>query len=65
MAGRDWVALFLVRHRSLSIRKPEDTSTARAIDFNRIAVNQFLDLLMGVIDKYKITPEEIWKCDET
>lgn len=65
MAGRDWVHLFLKRHSSLSIRRPENTSAARAMGFNRVAVNQFFDLLVDVIDKYKLTAEQIWNCDET
>ena len=41
-AGRDWLAGFLKRHRTISIRQPEATSAARATGFNKPRVEAFL-----------------------
>lgn len=65
MAGYDWYRGFLKRHpKKLSIRKPQSTSKYRAIGFNKIATNNFYDLLESVI-KYKLTPDRIFNVDET
>lgn len=65
MAGEDWMSQFLTRHVQLSVRKPEATSGARAMGFNRPVVRQFFKLLSEIIDKHKLTPERIYNCDET
>ncbi|CAD6223960.1 GSCOCG00005411001-RA-CDS, partial [Cotesia congregata] len=66
MAGRDWCRAFLKRHaKELSIRKPQSTSKYRAIGFNKIATQNFYDLLESVIIKYKLTPDRIFNVDET
>lgn len=54
MAGQDWMNSFLLRHPDLSLRKPEATSGARAMGFNKVAYIQFFNLLTGCIDKYKL-----------
>lgn len=65
MAGADWLKGFLKRHQNLSIRKPEATSAARAMGFNKVAVNKFYQLLGDVYDKFKLTADKIYNCDET
>lgn len=65
MAGVDWLKGFLRRHPDLSIRKPEATSAARAMGFNKVAVSKFNQLLGEIYDKYKLTPDKIYNCDET
>ena len=65
MAGVDWLKSFLKRHPDISYRKPEATSAARAMGFNKIAVNDFFKLLETAIDKYQITPQNIYNVDET
>lgn len=65
LAGQDWVKGFLTRHPILSIRTPENTSGARAMGFNKVAVSQFMSLLNEVIDKHKLTADKIFNCDET
>ncbi|XP_030757332.1 uncharacterized protein LOC115883165 [Sitophilus oryzae] len=65
MAGKDWMQCFLKRHPTLTLRKPESTSGARAMGFNKVAVAQFFHLLLETVDKYKLAGERIYNCDET
>lgn len=64
-AGLEWVRGFLVRHPNLSIRKPEPTSAARAMGFNRVSVEKFFNLLTNIVDTHKLTADRIYNCDET
>ncbi|XP_072395378.1 uncharacterized protein [Diabrotica undecimpunctata] len=64
-AGLDWVKGFLNRHPNLSLRKPEATSSARAMGFNKVAVKQFFDLLSNILDTHQLTGDRIYNCDET
>lgn len=64
-ASRDWLTNFLKRNGSLSIRKPEATSQARAAGFNEPVVQIFYDKLEGVYDKHKFPAHRIWNGDET
>uniref|UniRef100_A0A1Y1NM29 DDE-1 domain-containing protein n=1 Tax=Photinus pyralis TaxID=7054 RepID=A0A1Y1NM29_PHOPY len=65
MAGQGWMQGFLNRHKDLSIRKPEATSGARAMGFNKVAVQQFFKLLEETVQKYKLTAEKNYNVDET
>lgn len=40
-AGKDWLREFLRRHPDLSWQRPENTSAARAADFNKIFMGWF------------------------
>lgn len=62
-AGCDWLRSFLKRNPSLSIKKTQATSLARA-SFNIHDVGKFFDSLYDVIAKYKLSPESIWNMDE-
>ena len=64
MAGEDWMNLFLARHPDLSIRKAEETSSARTRGFNRPNVTWFFNLLINEVDKHKLTRDIQlrWNC---
>ena len=53
LAGKDWLHNFMSRH-NLSHRKAEHTSTARANGFNKVAVQEFFDLLEKCISEYSL-----------
>lgn len=65
MAGEDWLSGFLKRHPDLTYRRPEPTSAARAMGFNKVAVSEFFTLLEEVVDKHSLTPDRIYNVDET
>lgn len=66
-AGKDWFTMFVKRNQSLSIRKPERTSQARAAAVNHPVIDKFYDELLDLLIKYglKEKPEKIFNCDET
>ncbi|XP_011165875.1 uncharacterized protein LOC105200151 isoform X2 [Solenopsis invicta] len=59
-AGNDWLRRFLKRHPDLAIRKPESTSAG----FNKVAVESFYKLLSEIYDKYQLTADRVYNCDE-
>jgi len=64
-AGRDWLEGFIKRSQCISLRKPEATSLARSMGFNKPVVMQFYGTLYNLLEKYKLGPENIYNLDET
>lgn len=64
-AGMDWLQGFMKRNDDISLRKPENTSLARGIGFNRSKVNEFFENYSKLLKKYSFTPEKIFNLDET
>lgn len=64
-AGIDWMKGFMKRHPLLSLRKPENTSLARNINFNKQNVETFYKNLKSVLDKHKIPESRIINVDES
>ena len=54
-----------MRRHNLAIRKAKPTSAARVNGFNKIEVDKFFVLLKEVLEKYKISANNIWNVDET
>ena len=65
MAGKSWLYAFFRRHPEISLRKPENTSAARAKSFNSVNVKKFFDLYKGLIETGKFLPHRIFNADET
>lgn len=65
MAGWDWLKGFRKRNPDIGLRKPEPTSAARAIGFNRPQVSNFFAVYEDVLHKLKISPSRIFNMDES
>lgn len=65
MAGKKWFRGFLVRNPTISIRTPENTSTARSQAFNKENVKAYFKALAELLDEHNFEPQDIFNVDET
>ena len=67
MAGRHWLAGFLARNATLTIREPEATSITRAVGFNKGQVDNFFEICRrSVLESIgPIDGDRIWNMDES
>ncbi|XP_062540913.1 uncharacterized protein LOC134208959 [Armigeres subalbatus] len=64
-AGTFWLLGYLRRNPTVSFRKPEATSAARARGFNKPSVNIFYDILGHHLETNRFQPSRIFNADET
>lgn len=65
IAGRDWLTGFRKRNPGISLRKPEATSAARAMGFNKPQVEKFFKVYEDLISKEGILGSRIYNVDES
>lgn len=68
MAGKDWFMNFMARHKqSISLRKPEGLSKARAMGLNKEHVDKFYEILKRITIDQDLTtsPQSIYNVDES
>ena len=66
MAGRHWLAGFLARNRTLSIREPEATSINRAVGFNKAQVDNCFEIWRSLLESFgPLDDDRIWNMDES
>ena len=65
MAGKDWLCGCFARHPDLAIKKPQATSIARALGFNKATVNEFFQIYRSVLETAQYTLSRVWNMDET
>ncbi|XP_049772017.1 uncharacterized protein LOC126153263 [Schistocerca cancellata] len=64
LAGKHWLALFLKRNPSISMREPEAISINRIQAFNEEELNAYFKNLEHVFEKYKFKEGRVFNVDE-
>lgn len=59
-----WIRSFLKRHRELSLRTADSLDESRA-NLNQSDVDDYFQLLDGVLQKHSLLPSQIYNMDET
>ena len=65
LTGKDFYYGFLKGHPELSLRKPESTSLALAVDFNKPQVERFFSKYQELNQKHRFQHFQIFNCNET
>lgn len=67
MAGNDWFKSFMRRNHSLSVRKAQGLSNARAEGMNKKECNEYFELLKKTLTEHDLInkPGCIWNVDES
>ena len=65
MCRKRLVEGFIKRTGNISLRKPETTSLARSMDFNKPVVTEFYSKLYELLRKHQFGPDNIYNLDET
>lgn len=65
LAGIDWMHGFRNMNRSLTLRKPENTSAASSFAFYKTVVNEFCDNLKSMYERQSFTADSIFNFDES
>ncbi|XP_030749224.1 uncharacterized protein LOC115877205 [Sitophilus oryzae] len=65
LVSEDWLTAFFRRNPRLTLRTPQTTSLARAMNFNRENVSNFFNKLETVLERYRFEPQNIYNIDET
>lgn len=65
MAGKQWYYGFMLRHKNLSLRSPEQTSQNRIRSFCKENVDEFFNNLSLLMELNHFEPQQIWNMDET
>lgn len=64
-AGWDWIKGFRRRHPEITLRRPENTSIARAMAFNKPNIAKFFESYQDLLEEHKFPPERMYNVDET
>jgi hypothetical protein len=65
IASLQWAKCLMKHHPHLSLRKPENTSLARATSFNQKNITHFQNNYKELLVKFQFTAMQIYNLDET
>jgi hypothetical protein len=65
MAGWDWVVGFKNPNSNICLRKPQATSAARAMAFNKPQVTKCFDVYRETLKGHNVSPTRISNVDES
>ena len=62
--GGSWPKQFCKRHPGLKMKKMTGLEKAHVKSLNKFVVNEFFDMLTGVMKEFNILPENLYNMDE-